>query len=46
MNAALDHGATRAELMEVLELTSTLGIHAATTAALMLTEVLAERGAG
>jgi alkylhydroperoxidase/carboxymuconolactone decarboxylase family protein YurZ len=42
--AALDHGATPAEIMEVLELTSTLGIHAANIGVPLLLEVLEEEG--
>jgi alkylhydroperoxidase/carboxymuconolactone decarboxylase family protein YurZ len=44
VRAALDLGATAAELMEVLELTSTLGIHACNIGVPLLTEVLAEEG--
>lgn len=42
--AALDRGATAAELMEVLELTSTLGIHACNIGVPLLIEVLEEEG--
>ncbi|MDT7598652.1 MAG: hypothetical protein QOK26_729 [Pseudonocardiales bacterium] len=42
--AALEHGATPAEVMEVLELTSTLGIHAANIGVPLLLEVLEEEG--
>jgi alkylhydroperoxidase/carboxymuconolactone decarboxylase family protein YurZ len=42
--AALDAGATPAEVMEVLELTSTLGIHAANIGIPILVEVLEEQG--
>jgi alkylhydroperoxidase/carboxymuconolactone decarboxylase family protein YurZ len=42
--AALDHGATPAEIMEVLELTSTLGIHACNIGVPLLLEVLEEEG--
>jgi alkylhydroperoxidase/carboxymuconolactone decarboxylase family protein YurZ len=42
--AALDHGATPAEVMEVLELTSTLGIHACNIGVPLLLEVLQEEG--
>jgi alkylhydroperoxidase/carboxymuconolactone decarboxylase family protein YurZ len=44
ISAALDHGATPAEIMEVLELTSTLGIHAANIGVPLLLEVLKEEG--
>jgi alkylhydroperoxidase/carboxymuconolactone decarboxylase family protein YurZ len=44
IRAALAHGATPAEIMEVLELTSTLGIHAANIGTPLLLEVLAEEG--
>lgn len=44
IKAALDHGATGAEIMEVLELTSTLGIHAANIGVPLLLEVLEEAG--
>lgn len=44
LHAALDHGATPAEIMEVLELTSTLGIHAANIGVPLLLEVLEEEG--
>jgi alkylhydroperoxidase/carboxymuconolactone decarboxylase family protein YurZ len=42
--AALDQGATPAEVMEVLELTSTLGIHASNIGVPLLLEVLEEEG--
>ena len=42
--AALEHGATPAEIMEVLELTSTLGIHACNIGVPLLVEVLEEEG--
>ncbi|CAA9962472.1 Carboxymuconolactone decarboxylase [Pyrenophora teres f. maculata] len=42
--AALAAGATREEIVETLCLTSTLGIHAATTGLPLLFEVLEERG--
>ncbi|KAH7093625.1 AhpD-like protein [Paraphoma chrysanthemicola] len=42
--AALAHGATKAEIVEVLSLTSTLGIHACTTGVPILFEVLEEQG--
>jgi alkylhydroperoxidase/carboxymuconolactone decarboxylase family protein YurZ len=41
---ALDHGATQDEIMEVIELTSTLGIHAMNIGVPLLVEVLEERG--
>ncbi len=44
VKAALDFGATPAEIMEVLELASTLGIHAMNIGGAMLVEVLEERG--
>lgn len=44
IRAAIGHGATQAELMEVLELTSTLGIHACNIGVPMLLEVLKEAG--
>jgi alkylhydroperoxidase/carboxymuconolactone decarboxylase family protein YurZ len=44
INAALDHGATPGEIMEVLELTSTLGIHACNIGVPLLLEVLEEEG--
>jgi alkylhydroperoxidase/carboxymuconolactone decarboxylase family protein YurZ len=44
VRAALDLGATAAEVMEVLELTSTLGIHACNIGVPLLIEVLAEEG--
>jgi alkylhydroperoxidase/carboxymuconolactone decarboxylase family protein YurZ len=42
--AALRHGATGAEIMEVLELTATLGIHAMNIGVPLLVEVLEQRG--
>lgn len=42
--AALEHGATLHEIMEVLELTSTLGIHATNIGVPVLIEVLEEEG--
>jgi alkylhydroperoxidase/carboxymuconolactone decarboxylase family protein YurZ len=44
LKAAIDFGATREELMEVLELTSTVGIHAANVGVPLLLEVLDEEG--
>jgi alkylhydroperoxidase/carboxymuconolactone decarboxylase family protein YurZ len=44
IKAALDHGATGAEIMEVLELTATLGIHAMNVGMPVLAEVLSELG--
>jgi alkylhydroperoxidase/carboxymuconolactone decarboxylase family protein YurZ len=44
IKAALDHGATGAEIMEVLELTATLGIHAMNVGMPVLAEVLRELG--
>jgi alkylhydroperoxidase/carboxymuconolactone decarboxylase family protein YurZ len=44
IKAALDHGATGAEIMEVLELTATLGIHAMNVGMPVLAEVLNEMG--
>lgn len=44
VRAALDLGASAAEVMEVLELTSTLGIHACNIGIPLLLEVLAEEG--
>jgi alkylhydroperoxidase/carboxymuconolactone decarboxylase family protein YurZ len=41
---ALEHGATREEVLEVLQLTSTLGIHACNIGIPLLFEVLAENG--
>ncbi len=41
---AVEHGATRAELLEVLQLTATLGIHAANTGVPLLLDVLKDRG--
>lgn len=42
--AAFDHGATVGEIMEVIELTSTLGIHASNIGVPLLLEVLEEEG--
>ncbi|KAF2832460.1 AhpD-like protein [Ophiobolus disseminans] len=42
--AALANGATKAEIVEVLSLTSTLGIHAGTVGVPILFEVLEEQG--
>jgi alkylhydroperoxidase/carboxymuconolactone decarboxylase family protein YurZ len=42
--AALSAGATRAEIVETLSLTSTLGIHASTIGVPLLFQVLEERG--
>ncbi len=44
VRAALDLGASTAEVMEVLELTSTLGIHACNIGVPLLIEVLTEEG--
>lgn len=44
VRAALHHGATGEEIMEVLELTSTLGIHACNIGVPLLLEVLEEEG--
>ena len=44
MQNAIRHGATRAEIMEVLELTSVLGIHTCTVAVPILLEELAASG--
>ena len=44
IKAALDLGATGAEIMEVLELTATLGIHAMNVGMPVLAEVLTEMG--
>jgi alkylhydroperoxidase/carboxymuconolactone decarboxylase family protein YurZ len=44
VRAALDLGASAAEVMEVLELTSTLGIHACNIGVPLLIEVLTEEG--
>jgi alkylhydroperoxidase/carboxymuconolactone decarboxylase family protein YurZ len=44
VRSALELGASAGELMEVLELTSTLGIHACNTGVPLLIEVLAEEG--
>jgi alkylhydroperoxidase/carboxymuconolactone decarboxylase family protein YurZ len=44
IKAALSSGATKAEIMEVLELTSTLGIHACNIGVPMLCEVMKELG--
>jgi alkylhydroperoxidase/carboxymuconolactone decarboxylase family protein YurZ len=44
IRAAIKHGATGAEIMEVLELTATLGIHACNIGVPLLMEVLEEEG--
>lgn len=44
VQAALKEGATPAEIMEVLELTSTLGIHACNIGVPILVEVMREEG--
>lgn len=44
VKAAIGHGATGAEIMEVIELTSTLGIHACNIGIPLLLEVLEEEG--
>lgn len=44
IKAALAAGATPQEIMEVLECTATLGIHAMNVGVSILTEILAERG--
>jgi alkylhydroperoxidase/carboxymuconolactone decarboxylase family protein YurZ len=44
IKAALKFGATREEIMEVLELTATLGIHAMNIGVPILVEVLEEKG--
>jgi alkylhydroperoxidase/carboxymuconolactone decarboxylase family protein YurZ len=44
LRAAIRHGATREELMEVLELTSTIGIHASNVGVPVLLDVLEEEG--
>lgn len=44
IKAALDHGAAPAEIMEVLELCATLGIHAMNVGVPVLAEVLTEKG--
>ncbi|ARP80768.1 gamma-carboxymuconolactone decarboxylase [Bordetella genomosp. 8] len=44
IESAIRHGATREELMEVLALTSTLGIHASNVGVPVLLEVLREEG--
>lgn len=44
IRAALEAGATAAEIMEVIELTSTLGIHAMNIGVPILTETLREKG--
>ncbi len=44
VRAALDLGASAAEVMEVIELTSTLGIHACNLGVPLLMEVLTEEG--
>jgi alkylhydroperoxidase/carboxymuconolactone decarboxylase family protein YurZ len=43
---ALEHGATEAELLEVLQLTSTMGIHSITVGVPVLLECASERGRG
>ncbi|MEQ4304647.1 carboxymuconolactone decarboxylase family protein [Plantactinospora sp. B6F1] len=44
IRAALSHGATAQEIMEVIELTSTLGIHSMNIGVPLLVEVLEEAG--
>jgi alkylhydroperoxidase/carboxymuconolactone decarboxylase family protein YurZ len=44
LKAAIEFGASRNELMEVLELTSTVGIHASNVGVTILLEVLNEEG--
>ena len=44
IKAALDFGSTAAEIMEVLELAATLGIHTMNIGVPLLVEVLSERG--
>jgi len=44
LKAAIEFGASRGELMEVLELTSTVGIHASNVGVPILLEVLNEEG--
>jgi alkylhydroperoxidase/carboxymuconolactone decarboxylase family protein YurZ len=44
IRAALEHGATEEEVMEVLELTCTMGIHASNIGVPLLVEVLEEEG--
>lgn len=44
IKAALDHGATPAEILEVLELAATVGIHTMNIGVPLLVEVLEERG--
>ena len=44
MKAALTAGATKAEVVEVIELTSTLGIHACNIGVPLLVEVMKEEG--
>ncbi len=44
IRSALKHGATPSEIMEVLECTATLSIHAMNVGVPVLTEILAERG--
>ena len=46
LRKAIEFGATEAELVEVLELTSTLGIHACNIGVPILIEVLEQRGEG
>lgn len=45
IRAALTHGATREEILEVFQLTSALGVHACTIGVPLLVESLGERGA-
>ena len=44
VESALKHGATTAEIVEVIELTSTLGIHACNIGVPLLVEVMKEEG--
>lgn len=44
IKAALSHGATGPEIMEVIELTSTVGIHACNVGVPLLLEVMKEKG--
>ncbi len=44
ISRAVEHGATRDEIMEVLQLTSTMGIHAAVIGVPLLIEALQEAG--
>lgn len=46
LKAALEFGASREELMEVLQLTSTVGIHASNVGVAILLDVLSEEGLG